>query len=168
MTKHLYLLRHAKSVDKLVGAHDKDRELSPTGRKECLKIGNYLFHNGIVPELIISSSAVRTRSTSQLIAEVIKFNLEKILIEDKLYESSMQSFLNIIKDQSDELNHVMFVAHNPAIADLAEHLTKGNVRDMTTAGLAIIKFNINSWREVMPGNGELIKYIYPSMLLIEE
>jgi phosphohistidine phosphatase len=35
---------------------------------------------------------------------------------------------------------------------------------MPPCGLAIIKFNINSWKEVSQGNGELQNYVYPGML----
>jgi phosphohistidine phosphatase len=60
--------------------------------------------------------------------------------------------------------NVLCVAHNPAISYLAESLTKAEIGDMPPCGLAIIKFNINSWKEVSQGSGELENYIYPGML----
>jgi hypothetical protein len=35
---------------------------------------------------------------------------------------------------------------------------------MATGGLAIIKFDIPSWSKVEKGAGELVRYVYPSML----
>jgi phosphohistidine phosphatase len=165
MPKHLYLFRHAESVDKQLREHDRDRELSSTGIKDSIQIGVYLSRENINLDLIITSSAVRTKATTQLAADAMKFDPAKILIEDELYEASVRTFLRFITELDDDNNSVMCVGHNPTITYLAECLTRAEIGDIATAGLCIIKFNINSWRDVQQGNGELVRYVYPAMLM---
>jgi phosphohistidine phosphatase len=165
MPKHLYLFRHADSLDKQLGEHDKTRDLSPTGMRNAVQIGSFLIKENITPDIIFTSSAMRTQSTTQLVADAIKFDQDKILIEDELYEASVRTFFEFITRLDDGYNSVMCVGHNPSISYLAEYLTRAEIGDMVTAGLVIIKFNISSWREVSQGNGELVRYVHPALLL---
>lgn len=59
----------------------------------------------------------------------------------------------------------MCVGHNPTISYLAEYMSKAEIGDMTTAGIAIITFNIASWSEVSQGNGELLRYLTPREMM---
>lgn len=165
MPKHLYLFRHAESVDKQLRDHDRDRELSPTGVRESLQMGTYLNRENVNPDIIICSSAARARATTQLAADAMKFDHNKITFDDELYTASVRTFFEFITKLDDDYSQVMCVGHNPTVSYLAEYLTGAEIGDMTTAGIVMIKFNIKSWREVSQGNGELLHYVYPSMLL---
>jgi phosphohistidine phosphatase len=48
---------------------------------------------------------------------------------------------------------------------VAEYLTKEEIGNMVPGALVTIKFNINSWKEIGEGNGELENHIYPEMLV---
>jgi phosphohistidine phosphatase len=165
MPKHLFLLRHAESVDKQLRQQDKERELSTAGIKESLQIGYFLAKEKISLDVIITSSATRTRATTQLVADAIKFHQHKIVVEDELYDASVRTFFQYILNLDEAYHAVMCVGHNPTISYLSEFLTKAEIGTMATGGLAVVKFNISSWKEITQGSGELINYIYPSMLL---
>jgi phosphohistidine phosphatase len=165
MPKYLYLFRHAESLDKQFGEHDKSRDLSPTGMRNAVQIGSFLIQENIKPDVIYTSSAVRTQNSTQLIADAIKFNQDRIVVEDELYEASVRTFFEFVTRLDDGYSSVMCVGHNPSISYLAEYLTRAEIGDMVTAGLVIIKFNINTWREVGQGTGELVRYVYPALLL---
>jgi phosphohistidine phosphatase len=165
MPKHLYLLRHAASVEKHQHQHDKERELSQSGIQEAIQIGSFLSKSGIQFDRVISSSAARTTTTTQLITDAIRLSLEKVFYEDDLYTASVRTFFDDVCRLDDSLGHVMYVGHNPAISYLAEYLTKADISDMATCGLAMIKFNIQSWKDVSQGNGSLENYVYPAMLM---
>ena len=96
MPKILYLFRHGESVEKQLREHDKDRELSPTGVKDSIQIGSFLVREHRLPDVIFTSSSVRTTATSQLAADAMKFDPEKIIIEDDLYEASTRTFFEFI------------------------------------------------------------------------
>lgn len=164
MPRFLYLLRHAQSADKQLNERDHDRELTPLGVKQALTLGTYLQKQSTIIDVIMCSTAERTKATANLVADVLKLNPEKILLQEELYEASTRTLFNFIGQLADDYQHVLCVGHNPAITYLAESLTKSEIGDMSMAGLAMIQFNIQSWKEVSQGNGELITYIHPEML----
>ncbi|HEY3403714.1 MAG TPA: histidine phosphatase family protein [Ohtaekwangia sp.] len=164
MIRYLYLLRHAQSADKQMGQQDITRELTPVGVKEALVIGTYLFKQNTSLNCILTSVAERAKVTAGLIGDTLKFDPDKIITHEELYDASTRTFFQFITQLEDHYQHVMCVAHNPAISYLAEYLTRAEVGDMTPAGLAIIKFDLKSWKDVNQGSGELIQYITPAML----
>lgn len=164
MTHYLYLLRHAQSAEKQIGLTDKDRELTSKGLQDALIIGNYIKNQNLPVDIIITSPAERALATSKYVAEGMKFDAEKIIIDDELYEASTRTFNEFIINLENDFHHVLCVGHNPVISYLAEHLTKEEIGDMAPAGLAIIKFDINLWKEVALVKGELIKYVHPNDL----
>jgi phosphohistidine phosphatase len=161
MPRYLYLLRHAQSADKQRGQTDKDRELTPTGVQQSLWVASFLASQKTFPELILCSPATRTQQTIGWIADALKVDHEKILYVDDLYEASMRTLLEVISTAEDEVQHLLCVGHNPAISYLAEYLTKTEIGDLVPAGMAIIKLNVGSWKEVSAGGGELIQHISP-------
>lgn len=158
-------MRHAQSAEKQPGQFDKDRELTPGGVKEALQIGAFITRKNILLDVIYSSNAMRAIMTSRLISDAIKFDEEKILGDDELYNASVRTFFEFISCLDDAYSNVMCIGHNPVISYLAEYLTKAEIGDMETAGLAIIRFNVNTWKEVSQGNGELIEYTNPRLLV---
>jgi phosphohistidine phosphatase len=164
MMRTLYLLRHAQSAEKQIGQTDKERELTNMGMKDALLIADYIQKNHLLIDIIVSSTAVRAKTTSMLIVDGLKLDIEKIIEDEELYEASTRTFLELIGRLDDSYNHIMCVGHNPVISYLAEYLTKAEIGDMYTAGLVIIKFKLNSWKDVSQGSGKLENYIYPEML----
>jgi phosphohistidine phosphatase len=102
--------------------------------------------------------------TSSLIADALRTDPDKVVLQEDLYEASTRTFFQFITQLEDHQQHIMCVAHNPVISYLAEYLSGAEVGDMVPAGMAIIKFNIQSWKEVSQGNGELENYVTPEML----
>ncbi len=164
MPRTLYLLRHAQSAEKQVGHTDKDRDLTTMGIKDVMLIGSYIQKHNLPIDIIITSAAERAKTTARYLADNLKFDLDKIIENEELYESSTRTFLEEIGKFDDDVQNIMCVGHNPVISYLAEYLTKSEIGDMYPAGLVIIKFKLNSWKEVDQGTGELDSYIYPEML----
>jgi phosphohistidine phosphatase len=167
MPKNLYLLRHAHSIDKQPGQPDKERDLSAAGIKECFQMGGYLSKKRVRIDVIFSSSATRAKETTQLIADTIKYDPEKISTEDALYDASVRTFLEFINNIDDGFNAVMCVGHNPVISYLAEFLTHGEIGDMATGSMAAIAFDLSSWRQVGQSTGKLADYIVPASNMID-
>jgi phosphohistidine phosphatase len=109
------------------------------------------------------STAERAKATAGLIVDTLKFDTEKFFFQDDLYEASTRTFFQFVTQLPDEYRSVLCVAHNPTITYLAEYFTKAEIGDVMPAGLVMIRFNHASWKEVSQGNGELMRYIHPSM-----
>ncbi|HOX83299.1 MAG TPA: histidine phosphatase family protein [Chryseolinea sp.] len=165
MPRYLYLLRHAESNSKQLNEIDKERSLSSRGIKEALMMGAYLLKKKTVLNIIMSSTALRALTTANLITESLKIDSEKISPQDDLYEASPRTFHQFISQLDDDHQQVMCVAHNPTISYVAEFFTASEIGDMAPGGLCIIKFDIDSWKEVGQGNGELERYLFPDMLV---
>lgn len=148
----------------MVNQNDHERELTSTGVREALMIGAHLFKEKIALDIIMSSTANRARTTAGLIADALKIDIDCVSPQDELYEASTRTFLQFVNQLEDHQQHIMCVGHNPVISYLAEYLSGAEVGDMVPAGLAIIRFGVNSWKEAGQGNGELDSYITPEML----
>jgi phosphohistidine phosphatase len=167
MHRYLYLLRHAESAEKMDGQHDKERELTQRGIREAMLIGKYLYKEKSSLDTMLCSIAIRAMATANIIADAMSFGTGKIIAQEALYDASTRTFFQYVTHIDDKYNSVLCIAHNPSISYLAESFTRAEIGNMPPAGLAIIKFNVTSWKEVMQGNGELQDYIYPKMLLDE-
>ena len=155
MSKHLYLVRHAEAAPKEERQDDKARELTQSGVKDSLHLGAWLRENNILPDHFVASSAVRAEQTASLIAEGMKLEHPAIISEDALYEASVRQLLDYINNLEDGYSNVICVAHNPGISYLAEYLTKADVHDMEAGSLAVISFDVSSWKMVGENTGVL-------------
>ena len=164
MSRFLYLMRHAQSADKQPGQPDKERELTQQGVQDAMLAGKYLQHQKIIPEIIISSTAIRAKHTAELVIDVCKLMTEKLLLEEELYNASVRTFLEFVNQLEDSYQAIMCVGHNPVISYLAEYLTKAEIGDMPPAGLAVIRFNALQWKEINQGSGTLDIFLTPANL----
>jgi len=162
--KTLYLARHAKSSWKHPDLSDIERPLNKRGKRDAPYIGNLLKEKGVKPDLLISSSAVRARKTAVVIAEKIDYTKSKIVIDDKIYESSSTELLNIIKSFDDKYNSVMMFGHNPGFTMLNNYLTDSYIDNIPTCGIVGIQFN-SSWKKINGGSGKAFVFIYPKLFM---
>lgn len=164
MERFLYLMRHAQSADKQPGQTDKERELTVQGLRDSIKIGAWLYNEKINPDAIVSSTAVRAKSTAGLLVDTMKLMPEILRLNDELFDASVRTFLQEITQLEDTLNRVLCVGHNPAVSYLAEYLTKAEIGDLPPGGLVIIQFDILLWQKIGEGSGKFVKLITPETL----
>ena len=112
----LILLRHAKSDWYSGVPGDFDRPLAARGRKDAPRVGKWMKKNGIVPELILCSPAVRTRET--LAAVIGKLGVGHIVYEDAIYGASLAALLGLVEDYSRDCSNLMVTGHNPGMDEL--------------------------------------------------
>ena len=61
--RRLMLLRHAKTERAEPGQRDRDRKLMKRGRADAPKLGAYMAHHDLIPDLALVSPAVRAEET---------------------------------------------------------------------------------------------------------
>lgn len=169
--KRLYLLRHAKAVP--ADEDDHARELTVRGMHDAGAMARYLRKSGFIPELILASSAARTRQTADLIQREIDARVELL---DALYLAEAGKILALVQAASQSLSGVMVVGHNPGMEELATLLAREPVRrkervrrdvleeKYPTAALAVLDFDVGKWRDIRPGEGALVDFIRPKDL----
>ena len=111
--KAVILFRHGKSDWAAQYDSDHDRPLAKRGIRDAIRMGKFLSKRAEVPELILSSTALRTRETTKLAMEAGNWDVD-IELEKKIYEASLEEIINIIKSQDDKYNSICLVGHEPA------------------------------------------------------
>jgi len=145
--KTLFLVRHAKSSKDDPALADRDRPLADRGRKEAPAMGKRLAKRKVKPDLLLSSPALRALTTAQLIADELGCARKNIVVDDRLYASSAQGLLAVIRALDDKLDRVMLFGHNPEFTELAHRLSSGIV-DMPTCAVAEFRFDTKKWSDI--------------------
>lgn len=171
MPKRLILLRHAKSAWGNPSIADFDRPLSNRGRKAAPLVGAYLARRGMVPGLVLCSSAKRATETLDLVSAgwLPKPTVRKL---KSLYLAMPREMLRRVQAVESEPDCVMLVGHNPGIADLANWLCgEGNAskranlgRKFPTGATAVLEFDVDDWRDVDAETGRLVDFSTPKQI----
>ena len=160
------ILRHAKSSWEFEELSDHDRPLNNRGRRDAPLMGRKLLKEQLVPQIIISSSAVRAHSTAKKVAKACGYE-DEILIDPALYGSGYSDYLNVLTNQEDEHDIIMLVGHNPISEQLVEVLT-GEIVTMPTCAIACISLPITSWKQIIAKTkGQLLNLWRPKELKLE-
>ena len=144
--KRLLLLRHAKSSWDDASLDDWERPLNDRGRRDAPPVGEWLRDHLRQPDAIITSDAVRARTTAEAVAKAAGYSRE-IVIEPSLYLATPQAVLDLLNAVPDEAQTVLVVGHNPGLEELVRQLT-GKYHAMPTAALIELELPIEHWSEL--------------------
>ena len=167
----LMLLRHAKSSWSEEATADFDRPLAPRGQKAAPLMGRYMKENGLLPDRVLCSSALRTRQT---FAEALPFlagDFDALFLR-AIYDTLDDDYLDIIREHGGDAATLLVIGHNPATHETALALAgTGNTEDIArledgfpTAALAILDFEGADWSGLKSGAGHLVSFIKPREL----
>lgn len=164
--KTLLALRHAKSSWGDPSLDDHERPLNKRGERAAPRMGRLLLDEGLVPDVILSSTAVRARTTAKMVAEVAEFS-GRMSLRDDLYLAPPSRIVAVVAELDDTVaERVMVVAHNPGMAELVAGLTGAPEVSFPTAALAQIELDIESWSELArPVDGRLVQLWRPKELV---
>jgi phosphohistidine phosphatase len=163
----LYLLRHAKSSWADPTLPDHERPLASRGRRDAKRIAEHLLRLGVEPELVLCSSAARTRETLDLMRPV--FAASSVMFEDELYAASSAELLARVQLVPDAVASVMLIGHNPGLEQLALSLASAGDElarletKFPTGALATLALG-SSWSRLAPGGATLAAYVVPKDL----
>jgi len=162
--KTLLILRHAKSSWGHSNLDDHDRPLNARGQRDAPRMGQLLQTEGLVPELLLSSTAERARTTAQQVAEGCGYPSDKIVLTADLYHPLPDDCLAVLRQHGEPHQRVLLVAHNPGLEELVEQLT-GEAHRLPTAALVQIALPIETWQDLRPTTrGTLINLWRPKEL----
>ena len=109
----IIFLRHAKSDWSEPDAADHDRPLNPRGRAAAAKMGGWLRSRGHLPDLVLCSSAARTRET----LDGLGLPEARVEMRPDLYQADAKAILAAVEGAEAEC--VLVVGHNPGMAEAA-------------------------------------------------
>ena len=162
-TRRLVLIRHAKAVED-DPAGDHARGLSERGIGDARMLGAWLIEQGIQPDLVLCSTATRTRQTLQY-SEIHA----PTILNDKLYLAMPGEMLAQIQAVEDAVKTLVVIAHNPGTHALLGMLVGSYANEddadrmllkFPTSACAVLTFDAAHWREVAPESGRLVSLKY--------
>jgi phosphohistidine phosphatase len=162
--RRLHVLRHAKSSWDDPSLRDHDRPLAPRGRKAAKKIARHLRDEGIDPDLVLCSTALRARQTLEGIEPAL--GRRRVSVEPGLYAAGADELLQRLRALDETAGSVMLIGHNPGLQDLVVELAApGPERDavaakLPTAALASLAVR-EPWPELRTGGAQLVGFVRP-------
>ncbi len=161
--KILTLIRHAKSSWDREGLTDRERPLNARGERDAPEMGRRVGEHDIRPSLIITSPAVRARTTAKIVAKELGYPIEFLQREDSLYMASLDDLLGVVAAQDNSFNSVMMFAHNPGLTEFANFLIPGITNNLPTAGVVSVQIDRDDWNLYQQPKAELLVYDYPKL-----
>lgn len=168
--RRLLLARHAKSSWGNPALTDHDRPLNARGYRAAQLVGAALSELDCVPDVVLSSTAARTRETWARMEPHFGGH-PRVEYHRGLYLAAPRSVLAAIADAPADAETLMVLGHNPSTHALAAYLSrKGDPREIDlvrtkfpTGAIAVVDLSSNSWADADEG-GELKHFILPRRL----
>jgi phosphohistidine phosphatase len=155
--KKLLLIRHAKATHES-GYVDFERPLTDKGFKQCELMASRLIDQGLKPELMVASLALRTLSTANVFTQGL--GLPKAITNKDIYDASENALLKVIYNLPENNDFIALVGHNPGISQVLYYLS-GVIKDVPPCSVALIEFEADSWNELHEHAGKLTHYDTP-------
>jgi phosphohistidine phosphatase len=165
--KTLFLIRHAKSSWTSLGLSDKERPLDLRGHNDAPRMAAHLKKMGIQPDLIVSSPAVRARTTADYFAKTFDIPSESIDIQQDVYEADERDILHVIHNLPDSVETVFLFGHNPTFTYVADSFSKKErFENVPTCGVVQIQSNTEggTWENFGVKTAEVKGYWYPKTI----
>jgi phosphohistidine phosphatase len=145
----LLVLRHAKTERGGRERADVERRLLPVGRADAEEIGLLLVSRDLVPQIVLSSAAVRARETADFAS--VSFRPPPIRFDlPELYNGDASGYLDTVSVYGGDASRVLLVGHNPDIASFVSSVAERDV-EMKPGALAVIEADATRAGEVRRG-----------------
>ncbi len=168
MSRHLLVLRHAKSAWDTDAATDFERPLAKRGKKDAPRMGKWLREHELVPDHVVSSPATRARQTAMAVCKPLGLDKKAIRWDERIYMGGTGGLLAVLGDCPPKARLVMMVGHNPGLEDLVEYLcgavdVPADGKLLPTATVAHLAMP-DSWDRLPERSGQLLSVVRPRSL----
>ena len=160
--RSVVLLRHGKS-DRSTGVEDHERPLTMRGCRAAAAIGRFVSAAGQIPDLAVTSTAVRARETLRLAHEAGTWGCPT-REDPRLYGASVADVLALIRREDVGVQRLLLVGHEPAWSATLTTLIGGGEFRMPTCAAGQVDFDVADWSGVEPGAGELAWFLPPRLI----
>lgn len=160
--KRLVVVRHAKAEKTQIGQTDFDRELTTRGKNDARQMAAELLAVNVIPELIISSPSSRAYQTAKIFGEVFGVDKKQIMRKILLYDDiETKKVVALLREEAKHADTLFLVGHNPVLQRMIHELTNDFYGYLSTAGVAVMEFNVDRWSQILRSKGELVLFKTP-------
>ena len=163
---NLMLMRHGKSDWHAGALDDHSRPLSNRGVRSAERMGQVLRDLALVPDIVVTSTATRARSTAE-IARISGGWSSRLILADELYGASVDTTLQSAETHAGNATRVMLVGHQPTWSMAVQPLT-GGTADIRTATVADIEIHATSWEGLPSARGTLSSLLQPRTFMAHD
>ncbi|GAB1643767.1 SixA phosphatase family protein [Krasilnikovia sp. MM14-A1259] len=152
------LLRHAKT-ETPGELPDIERQLTDRGRADAGAAGAWLAAEGLRPDLVFCSPAMRTRQTWHAVAMALADAdpagaAPDVRYDPGLYAGGRTEVIDLLRAVPEDSGTVLVVGHNPTMSDVSL-LLRGDdgeydMAELKTAGIAVHRVP-GPWSQTEPG-----------------
>ena len=161
--KSVILFRHGKSDWDAVYNTDHNRPLAKRGIKAAKRMGKYLADLDQMPDLVISSPAVRAKTTVQLAMESGEWSSE-FKLDRSIYGGASGTLLDLLYNINESVGVACLVGHEPKFSSFISNCTNSGWIRFPTASMARLDFEVSAWKEIRFGQGTLAWLTRPKEL----
>jgi phosphohistidine phosphatase len=169
MPRELLILRHAKSDWDSVATGDFDRPLAKRGKSDAPKVGAWLYREGLVPDLVVSSPAERAKQTAAKVCKCLDIKKKQIVWDPDIYEAEVPRLLSVLSRCPADAATVLLIGHNPGLEQLLMHLVGEDLeipddgKLLPTATVARLEMP-DVWDSLPCGSAQLVSITRPRNL----
>jgi len=155
--KTVYFIRHAKSSWSDMSLRDHDRPLNKRGKRDAPFMAEKLKELGVEPDAIITSTALRAKTTALHFASVFDLSGSRLQEEPAIYEAYSSNILKIVQNTSDDFDTILVFGHNPGFTMVANSFVGGeDIDNVPTCGIVKVVADVSNWRDLKKSKGEVI------------
>jgi phosphohistidine phosphatase len=158
IVKTLLIMRHAKAKAQEIGQAERERELARRGKKDAQHMGELLQSEGLVPQRILSSTAVRALQTAEAVAHALGGEVEVTAVEG-LYGGVVEDYLQALSGTPDCIDILLLIGHNPNMVELVATLT-GTGTELPTGAIAQVRLAVERWKDVPATQQETLAAVW--------
>ncbi|WP_299213956.1 histidine phosphatase family protein [uncultured Dokdonia sp.] len=148
--KTLYLVRHAKSSWKF-DVIDHQRPLNERGLHDAPIVAAHVAASMPKPDLIMSSDAMRAKTTSFFFAKAYDISEKDIVLDHTLYDFDGRDLVEVIRSCDDAVDCLMVFGHNNAMTNVVNTYGDKHIDNVPTCGFTAITFDIDHWKDMSQG-----------------
>jgi phosphohistidine phosphatase len=169
MPRELLILRHAKSDWDGNAQGDFARPLAKRGKKDAPRVGAWMYREGLIPDLVVSSPAERARQTAQAVCKGLDYKRKAVVWEQVIYEATVAELLDLLGRLPAKAKTILLIGHNPGLEELLVYLAGEDLERLDdgkllpTAALARLEMP-NDWSDLAPGCAQLVNITQPKTL----
>ncbi|MEZ4986303.1 MAG: histidine phosphatase family protein [Saprospiraceae bacterium] len=161
--KQITLVRHAKSDWSFANLDDHDRPLNNRGLHDAPFMGQLMASRGWKPDVLISSTAVRAKTTAGFFLEALGYHQDRLLLRKEIYEAPTHTITRLIQGLDDEWQNVALFGHNPTFTLVANMFYPNDFFDnLPTCGIVQIEApDVHTWQDFSPTTAHVTRHFFP-------
>lgn len=159
--KTIYFVRHAKSSWEDARLRDFQRPLNKRGLRDAPFMGKLLHAKGLAPDRIITSPAVRARTTAKFYAVALQYPEAQVQEEPVIYEAFPEDIFRLIERFDTAWDVVYLFGHNPTWTTLANSFAETFIANIPTCGTFRVDAEVDDWAAFTAQTARMSEFHYP-------